>query len=317
MRARLTWVASLLVAGTVTSMPLAAQFWKPEPGLTVWVDADYKGDKKTFTTDMPSLDGTGFDRVISSLGVGNGESWQVCSEPDYGGRCRIFTSGVSNLRDFQGWNDVIRSVRRMKAPGVAPSREPASEKPGAAVPPPVSPASLGPARGLELYAGTNYSGRRQVLTESTANFRSLDFSDRAMSLRVPRNETWEICNNIDFDDCRLVSNDIPDLAALGLTRLISSARPHYGGRGGSGRAQIVFYDAVNFRGRTLMIDDDRPSVSMSSTSMGSIRVTAGEWQICDRPRFYGNCVSITEDVRDVSRLGLRGPVASVRRNQER
>jgi hypothetical protein len=80
--------------------------------------------------------------------------------------------------------------------------------------------------------------------------------------------------------------------------------------------QIVFYDAVNFRGRTLMIDDDRPSLA-ASNSLGSIRVAAGEWQVCDRPRFYGNCVIVTDDVRDVSRLGLRGPVASVRRNQER
>lgn len=310
MRARLTLASSLLVAGTLTSLPLAAQFWKPEPGLTVWVDADFKGDKKTFTTDMPSLEGTGFDRVISSLGVGTGESWQVCSEPNYGGRCRTFNGGASNLRDFQGWNDAIRSVRRTKAPA-PPSRTPPPADPPVAAP----PVALGPARGLELYAGTNYSGRRQVLTESTANFRSLDFSDRAMSLRVPRNQTWEICNNIDFDDCRLVSEDIPDLAALGFTRLISSARPHYG-RGGGGRPQIVFYDAVNFRGRTLMVDDDRPSLG-SSNSMGSIRVGAGEWQICDRPRFYGNCVTIADDVRDVSRLGLRGPVMSVRRNQER
>jgi hypothetical protein len=314
MRARLSSFV-VLVAGTLSSVPIAAQLWKPQPGLTVWVDADYKGDKKTFLTDVPDLEGTGFDRVISSLGVGNGESWQVCTQPNYGGQCRTFTTGISNLREFQGWNDAIRSVRRTKAPAVAPSRAPAPEQPGVAVPPPVSPATLGPARGLELYAGTNYSGRRQVLTESTANFRSIDFSDRAMSLRVPRNETWEICINVDFDDCRLVTEDVPDLAAIGLTRLMSSARPHVVGRGG-GRPQLVFYDAVNFRGRTLMIEDDRPSLG-ASNSMGSIRVAAGEWQICDRPRFYGNCVTISDDVRDVSRLGLRGPVASVRRNQER
>jgi hypothetical protein len=311
MRARLT-LASLLVAGTFSSIPVAAQIWKQEPGLTVWVDADYSGAKRTFTADTPDLSGTGFDRVISSLGVGRGESWQVCSEPNYGGRCRTVTGGLSNLRDFEGWNDSIRSVRRLPAP---PSRTPAPAEPGVAAPPPAAPPILGPARGLELFAGTNFSGRRQVLQESTSNFRVIDFSDRAMSLRVPRNETWEICINIDFDECRLVSEDIPDLAALGFSRLISSARPH-ATRGGGGRPQLVFYDAVNFRGRTLMIDDDRPSLA-ASNSQGSIRVAAGEWQVCDRPRFYGNCVIVTDDVRDVSRLGLRGPVASVRRNQER
>ena len=316
MRARLTLTAALVMAGTISSVPIAAQIWKQEPGLTVWVDADYSGDKRTFTADTPDLTGTGFDRVISSLAVGKGESWQVCSAPNYGGRCRTVRSGQSNLRDLEGWNDAIRSLRRLPATAAPPSRTPVPAAPPVAAPPVAAPpAVLGPARGLELYAGTNFSGSRQVLQQSTANFRVIEFSDRAMSLRVPPNQTWEICINIDFDECRLVSEDVPDLQALGFSRMISSARPH-AARGGSGRPQIVFYDAVNFRGRTLMIDDDRPSLA-ASNSMGSIRVAAGEWQICDRPRFFGNCVTVSEDVRDLSRLGLRGPVASVRRNQER
>jgi hypothetical protein len=314
MRAHLAAIASVVLAGTVTAVPVTAQLWKPRPGLTVWADADYKGIQTTFTADTPDISATGLGRMISSLSVGKGETWQVCTEPNYAGRCRTFSSNVPNLRELAGWNDIIMSVRRAPAPE-PPSRapaEPAAAPPAASAPPP----NLAPARGLELYAGTNYSGRRLVLQESTPNFRAIDFSDRAMSVRVPRNETWEICVNIDFDECRLVSEDVPDLAALGFSRLISSARPHWT-RGGSGRPQIVFYDAVNFRGRTLMIDDDRPSLANASGSLGSIRVAAGEWQICDRPRFYGNCVTISEDVRDVSRLGLRGPVASVRRNQER
>lgn len=315
MRARLNVAALLVLAGTTATVPVTAQLLKPRPGLTVWADADYNGTQTTFTADTPDITATGLGRMITSLSVGKGETWQVCTEPHYAGRCRTFSSNVPNLREFSGWNDIIMSVRRAPAPP-PPSRVPepaATPAPAASAPPP----NLAPARGLELYAGTNYSGRRQVLEEATANFRAIDFSDRAMSVRVPRNETWEICINIDFDECRLVSEDIPDLAAVGFSRLISSARPHWtrGGRGG--RPQIVFYDAVNFRGRSLMIDDDRPSLANSSGSLGSIRVAAGEWQICDRPRFYGNCVTVSEDVRDVSRLGLRGPVASVRRNQER
>ena len=176
--------------------------------------------------------------------------------------------------------------------------------------------SLAPATGLELYAGLNYSGHREILREGNSNFRGMDFNDRAMSLRVPRNTSWEICINNDFDDCRLVSEDIPDLTATGFSRNISSARPHLGPGRGS-RAQIVFYDSVNFRGRSVTVEDERPAFSASGSATGSIRVIGGEWQVCDQPRFFGNCAVVREDVRDLSRLGLRGPVASVRRNQER
>jgi hypothetical protein len=309
MRARLM---TACLAALLSAVPAAAQLWKPEPGLTVWVDADYKGARRTFTADTPDLTGTGFERVISSLTVGKGESWQVCMDANYG-RCRTVTSGLPNLRDLVGWNDAIMSVRRTPAQPGPPSREPVVAAPPVAAPPPVV---LGPARGLELYAGTNYSGRRQVLQDATANFRALDFNDRPMSLRVPRNETWEICVNIDFDECRLVSEDIADLSAIGISRMISSARPHYS-RGRGGRPQLVYYDGVNFRGRSTLIEEDRPSFGTSTAAVGSVRVLGGEWQVCDRPRFFGNCVVVSGDVRDLTRLGLRGPVASLRRNQER
>jgi hypothetical protein len=302
----------LLLAGILAGATVSAQIWKPRPGLTVWADADFNGLNTTFTADTPDISASGLGRAISSVRVGPKESWQICTEPNYGGRCRTVTGTIENLQSV-GFNDSIMSVRKTPPPPTpAPAAAPAPSAPAAAP----APVVLAPATGLELYAGTGYSGRKQILRESTENFRSIDFSDRAMSLRVPRNETWEICINIDFDECRLVSEDIPDLAAIGISRMISSARPHYT-RGRGGRARIVYYDGVNFRGRSVTIDDDRPSFGNSNTAVGSVRVVDGEWQICDRPRFFGNCVVIDDDVRDLSRLGLRGPVASVRRNQER
>jgi hypothetical protein len=306
MRAPVTLAASLALTCTLASVPVAAQFWKPTPGLTVWADADYKGANTTFTADTPDISGTGLARLISSLRVGQGETWEVCTEPHYAGRCRRFTSGVPNLQTVQ-LNDLIMSVRRVSKPEAAPAG------PGNAVPPPIP--SLPPATGLELYAGVNYSGRRLTLADETPNFRQKDFNDRVMSLRVPRNQTWEICINNDYDDCRAISGDVPDLAAIGFSRNISSARPR-SGYGGGRRAQIVFYDSTDFRGRSVTIDDDRPSFDSTSGATGSVRVVGGEWQVCDRPRYFGNCVVVRNDVRDLSRVGLRG-VESLRRNQDR
>jgi hypothetical protein len=202
---------------------------------------------------------------------------------------------VPDLRSAQ-LNDAIMSVRRLPEP------------------------PLPPATGLELYVGTNYTGRRLVLREATPDFRRIDFSDRALSLRVPANQTWEVCVNIEYDDCRLVSENVPDLTAIGFNRLISSARPRLTGRGRGGpvmppssRPQLVLFDGPNFSGRSVTIGDDQPTLTFFSSYTGSIRVLGGEWQLCDRARFFGNCVAIAESVRDLSRLTLRGPVLSIRR----
>jgi len=296
------------------TMPVAAQFYKPTPGLSVWVDAEYKGKSHTFLEDMPDIGATGLGRLISSVRVGPKETWQVCTEPNYGGRCRLLSTSVTNLQTLE-LNDAIMSVRRATAP--AP---PAAEPPN----PPAAGATLPPATALELYANLSYSGRRLLVRNATPDFREIQFSDRALSLRVPPNTTWEICVNIDYDDCRLVSEDIPDLTAMGFNRIISSARPYVAGRGrgrgrglsSSSRTQIVLYDGVNFTGRSTTLTDDQPSLAFFSSYTGSIRVQGGEWQLCDRQRFFGNCVAIADDVRDLSRVNLRGPVASIRRQQD-
>jgi len=307
--------ALLFLAGlAVATMPVAAQFYKPAPGLSVWVDAEYKGKSHTFLEDMPDIGPTGLGRMISSLRVGPKETWQLCTEPNYGGRCRVFTSSVTNLQSV-GLNDAIMSIRRTPATAAPPP--PAT---GAAVPAPG--ATLPPATGLELYANLNYSGRRLLVRNATPDFREIQFSDRALSLRVPPNTTWEICVNIDYDECRLVSENIPDLTAVGFNRIMSSARPYVAGRGrgrgssSSSRLQIVLYDGVNFTGRSTTLTDDQPSLSFFSSYSGSIRVLGGEWQLCDRASFFGNCVAIADHVNDLSRVNLRGPVMSIRRQRE-
>lgn len=179
-------------------------------------------------------------------------------------------------------------------------------------------AQRGGPRGLELYAGTNYSGQRLMLTADTPSFRRHNFNDRAMSLRVPAGEAWEICINDNYDECKVVDRDVPDLAALGITRMISSARPRRFGRGGgfppSGpgpRARLVLYDHPNFQGRSITIDRDTANLVFFNDAAGSIQVI-GRWEICDGRSFTGRCVRVDSDVRDLARLGLNNRVSSAR-----
>lgn len=186
-----------------------------QSGIAIYQDAEYEGRTRTFTVDVPNLGPSGFNDRISSFVVAPGETWELCVDPQYRGECTVITDREPNLQD-SGWNDRISSMRRLRTnAGVQPFGGR-----GRAV---VNPT-------LELFAGTSYSGQRKIVSEPIANFSEIDFNDRALSVRVRGD--WELCVNADFDDCRVVSANTPNLNTLGLARLISSARPWITGRGG-------------------------------------------------------------------------------------
>jgi hypothetical protein len=84
-----------------------------DTGLEVFSDVDFGGQSAMFTTTTPNLGASGMARTISSLRVAPGQSWQVCTEPNYQGRCQVVTGEMTDLRPGQ-WSDVIQSVRRLK-----------------------------------------------------------------------------------------------------------------------------------------------------------------------------------------------------------
>lgn len=328
MRAKIAFAAVILMAGTLFSAaaaPTPDQWTRNTTrGLTVWVDVEFRGADHTFINDMPDISSTGMGRMISSLRPGPGETWQVCTEPNYAGRCRIVSGSVSNMQEI-GWNDVVMSVRRLSGGGwgTSPSTSTSPTRPGPAMP---------PATGLELYTGANFSGRRVVLRQATLDFRNLNFNDAPLSARVPANTVWEVCIHVDFEQCRQISGDLPDLSEIGISRMISSARPvnsnevvrnrgWYQGRGQQRQEQrqggapttttprLVVFEGPNFTGRRVTIEDARTSLLGTAASL---QVVGGRWQVCDRPDFGGNCVMVNGDVPNISELNLRGRVASLR-----
>jgi Beta/Gamma crystallin len=296
---RQTFTRALILAATIglAAAPAHAQRDRDMGGigLTVWVDSDYRGSNHTFREDNPDLRSINMTNRISSLRAAQGEVWEVCTEPRYQGRCQVFSGNEPNLQS-RGWNDTISSVRRVRGGGGGggfPGRPP---------------------NGLELYAGLDYSGRRLDLTSATSDFRRMDFNDRAMSLRVPRNQAWEICVHNNFDDCRVVTDDVRDLNSLGLSRKLSSARPRSGrgiGGGGGGRPRLVLYDRPGYAGRSMTIENERGNLVFFNSQAGSAQVV-GRWELCDEPGFKGRCVTVSSDVRDLARVGLRDRVSSVR-----
>jgi hypothetical protein len=202
-------VAVLMTAigGGVTSGNSAAA--QASVGITVFEDVNYGGRSATFVRDVTSLRSSGLEDRVSSLRVVRGEFWEVCEGRDFTGQCQVFTGDQPDLRDSK-LNDKISSLRPVRRYGGG------------------GPAHYSP---LELFAGTQYSGQRVAVSEPTPDLRRLNFADRAISLRVPRGQSWEVCVNVDYDECRVVDSNVPDLSVLGLSRVISSVRPHIGGRG--------------------------------------------------------------------------------------
>jgi hypothetical protein len=85
----------------------------PAQGLQAFDNIKFGGKSATFLNDVPDLRQAGMGGSISSLKVPAGQSWQVCSDVEYKGRCRVVTSDVSDLRSGE-WNDVIYSLRRLR-----------------------------------------------------------------------------------------------------------------------------------------------------------------------------------------------------------
>ncbi|MEZ5317779.1 MAG: beta/gamma crystallin-related protein [Vicinamibacterales bacterium] len=305
-----TRVAGIVIVGLTL---VAAGAWQravarppqtPNNGITVYEDINFGGRSRTFTLDVDNLRSSGLNDRISSLVVARGESWEVCVDPDYRGRCTTVTGSDANLVD-SGWNDRISSMRRV---GGGFGRGGGGGGGGFG----------GSDSTLELYAGTNFSGQRTVLTEAVPNFSRINFNDRASSLRVRGGGSWEICVNADYDDCRVVSGNVPDLDEIGLRRLASSARPRFGRGGGGGgfpgggAPRLVLYAGLNFTGTSVVVTEARTTLGVFNNRALSARVLAGRWEICDDTRFGGPCRTIAGDVRDLRTLRLDRRIESVR-----
>jgi peptidase inhibitor family I36/beta/gamma crystallin len=82
-------------------------------GLQVYADINYKGRSATLDPSTPDVGARGMGATISSFRVPSGETWQVCTETNFRGRCQNFTGDASDLRRGD-WNDLIASVRRIR-----------------------------------------------------------------------------------------------------------------------------------------------------------------------------------------------------------
>jgi len=245
MTARLVALAALVFA----AQPALAQSGGAEA--TLFDFPNFQGQSVQLRGEARDLTFSGFDDKATSIRIESGD-WEACSEPDFGGACRIIGESAWDLADLD-FNNTISSIRPASAgapepspsPSPAPAPQPWPDDDGDRSPiypgDPDYPADGrypdqprgGPAAELSLYAFERYEGFRVTLEESTEDLRYLRFANEARSARVAGG-AWRLCDRPNFGGrCVVVEDDVPDLAAIGLAEAVASVELL---RDGPGRA---------------------------------------------------------------------------------
>jgi hypothetical protein len=81
--------------------------------ITVYENSNFRGASREFTGEDRNLGRTPFNDRISSVRVQG--RWEVCTDAEFRGRCRIVEGEIRNLNG--GFNDSISSMRPVRGGG--------------------------------------------------------------------------------------------------------------------------------------------------------------------------------------------------------
>jgi hypothetical protein len=181
--------------------------------------------------------------------------------------------------------------------------------------------------GITVFEHPDFRGHSVTFREGISDLRDHGLNDRITSIEIDGSQAWEVCRDIEFaGGCRVFTGSIEDLREEGWNDRISSLRPAGFVRGGRGNvwgntpnrgvrgadSRLALYARPNYRG-------DARDFAISTMNLGaigdnarSVRVYGGTWELCEGVLRNPRCVTVTEDVPDLHRLGLRNGVTSVR-----
>jgi len=305
---------ALLFAVTALGVATSAQ-WRREAvsGLTVYADINFGGPSASFRDDTSNLVSAGWNDNISSIRVPNGETWEVCQDVNYGNRCQALSDSVADLRAM-GWNDRISSLRRINNGRLRDDGFRGRRSGG-------EPEYSG--IGVTVYADPDFRGQSATLRNATPNLVPYGVNDKISSIRIPGGEAWEVCQDINYGNrCQVLSSSVADLRSMGWNDRISSLRrvdnseyrgvPRDRRSGGvfqSAQQGLLFFDRPGYKGSSTLVTGGSSNVRFLARR-GSVQLRGGgTWELCDSSE---SCVTINQDVSDVSDLGLNDRITSAR-----
>jgi hypothetical protein len=208
-------MSAILGFGAVASAAPQRQFGGT--GITVSDDVNFQGATETFRDDVPDLRVFRFNDRISSLVVAPGESWEVCDDVKYGGRCIVVSGSERDLR-ARGLNDVITSMRRLQGREARRERDDRDDHDNRG------------GGGITVSDDVNFEGTTATFRRDIPDLRDVFLNDRISSLQVAPGESWEVCENTNYTGrCLVVSGAERDLRRRGMNDTITSLR-RVGGR---------------------------------------------------------------------------------------
>ena len=175
---------------------------------------------------------------------------------------------------------------------------------------------------ITLFSHEGFHGKRVTLVQPAPDFRDFNFNDRASSVIV-EDEPWEVCQDVGFRNrCAiLVPGSYPDLGAVGLGDMLSSARPARTAPPPvapppPATGDIVFYEHPGFHGRGLGTSDTIANFMQYGFNdrASSVVVFEHRWEVCEDVGFGGRCMILRPGrYPDLRAMGLNDMISSVRR----
>jgi len=137
---------------------------------------DFRGRSMAVSDSVFDLRRSGFgDETMSA--VVEGGNWLICADPNFRGQCRVMGPGQYSRLD----PPLLHSISSLRPAGADGN--------------PANPSA--PGAGIELFADSDFGGRRLALSSDVRNLGERDFYRQASSLTIWRGH-WEVCTELDY-----------------------------------------------------------------------------------------------------------------------
>jgi hypothetical protein len=242
--------------------------------ITIYSDLNFAGNAAQLKRSEAYLPTGGARSVRVATGT-----WEACTGANFSGTCVRLTPG--DYRQIgDRWGVTYASFRDVTSYG-----------------------PVGSAGTVQLYVRGGYRGISLVLDQEAPDLNSEQYVYSVGSARVSGGTAWEICSEPYFRGrCQMLPpGDHADVGRLIRDR-IASARPvsqrpavvEAAPVGYGGAARVELYTGGRYSGANRAYNTEAPNLSQSdpmfNDSVSSIRVTAGEWELCQHPNYTGACL---------------------------